>query len=237
VINRSDRQCFYLFDRRPAARFFATAWLGLKMPQLRKKTPGSDCGLRRVNLEQRQPAGIGCAWRVFFREVFMIHFKRAFAAAALVGASFGVVGSANAAEFFCTPAPGQCSFDGTTGGYSNVKREAGETASDIFHILVDESGQLVLTFTTAKLTFDSASFAGVTFTPVSGQEYLFNIATAGTYDLIVTASNTTNTTASYSGTIDVAAVPEPAMWGMMIGGFAMGGAALRRRRATAVAIA
>ncbi|MHA6720045.1 FxDxF family PEP-CTERM protein [Sphingomonas sp. RS6] len=167
----------------------------------------------------------------------MFNFKRVATVAAFAVSAFGIAGSANAAEFMCTPAPGQCSFDGTTGGYSNVKRAAGETASDIFHILVDAPGQLILTFTTAKLTFDSATFAGVTFSPVAGQEYLFNIATAGTYDLLLTVSNPTSTVASYSGTIDVAAVPEPAMWGMMIGGFAMGGMALRRRRSTAAAVA
>ena len=33
-------------------------------------------------------------------------------------------------------------------------------------------------------------------------------------------------------TLDVASVPEPATWAMMIGGFGLAGAALRRRRAT-----
>ena len=37
--------------------------------------------------------------------------------------------------------------------------------------------------------------------------------------------------------ISVAAVPEPAMWGMMIAGFGMAGAAMRRRRQTKIVLA
>jgi len=37
-------------------------------------------------------------------------------------------------------------------------------------------------------------------------------------------------TGSYSGTVTFQAVPEAATWSMMLGGFAMIGAAMRRRR-------
>jgi hypothetical protein len=160
----------------------------------------------------------------------MTRFKRIVTAAAVTAAAFGLSGTANAATYLCNPAPGQCSFDGTTGGYGNIKLNAQQTASNTFSILFSAAGEAVLTFTTAKLTFLSATFNGITFTPVAGAEYVFNILTPGTYDLVVSAANSTNTVASYSGTIDVAAVPEPAVWGMMIGGFGLGGMALRRRR-------
>lgn len=41
--------------------------------------------------------------------------------------------------------------------------------------------------------------------------------------------------ASYAGTLNVAAVPEPATWGLMIFGFGSAGAVLRRRRTLAFA--
>ncbi|MET0308820.1 MAG: FxDxF family PEP-CTERM protein [Sphingomonas sp.] len=160
----------------------------------------------------------------------MTRFKRILTAAAATATVIGFAGTANATTFLCTPAPGQCSFDGTTGGYGNVKLGAKATASNTFSILFSTAGEAVLTFTTAKLTFLSATFNGLTFTPVAGVEYMFNILTPGTYDLVVNATNPTNSVASFSGTIDVAAVPEPAVWGMMIGGFGLGGMALRRRR-------
>lgn len=165
----------------------------------------------------------------------MFKFKRFIAAAALAGAAFGFAGSASAGTFLCTPTPSACTFDGTTGGFANV-RAAGTTASDTFSIAFGTAGQVALTFTSAKLLLSSISFGGETFAPVLGKEYLFTLANAGTYDLVVNAANGTTSAASYSGTIDFAAVPEPAMWGMMIGGFAMGGMALRRRRSR-VAIA
>ncbi|MBO9574841.1 MAG: PEP-CTERM sorting domain-containing protein [Sphingobium sp.] len=49
----------------------------------------------------------------------------------------------------------------------------------------------------------------------------------GTYALHFTGNSTSS--ASYSGTIDVAAVPEPASWAMMIAGIAAVGTAMRRR--------
>jgi hypothetical protein len=167
----------------------------------------------------------------------MTRFQRILTVAAATATVFGFAGSASAGTFLCNPAPGTCSFDGTTGGYSNVKRTAHQSATDVFHILFSTPGEVVLTFTTAKLTFNSVSFLGNIFTPVSGQEYVFNVATAGVYDLSIWATNPGSITASYSGTIDVAAVPEPAVWGMMIGGFGLGGMALRRRRKLNAAIA
>lgn len=49
----------------------------------------------------------------------------------------------------------------------------------------------------------------------------------GVYALHFTGS--ANSRASYSGTIDVAPVPEPASWALMIGGFVLAGVAMRNR--------
>ena len=160
----------------------------------------------------------------------MTRFQRILTAAAATATMFGFAGSANAGTFLCNPAPGACTFDGTTGGYSNVKRTAHQSASDTFQILFSVPGQAILTFTTAKLSFGSATFNGITFTPVSGTQYIFDILTPGVYDLVVSAANPGSTLASYSGTIDVIAVPEAAVWGMMIGGFGLAGMTMRRRR-------
>jgi len=50
---------------------------------------------------------------------------------------------------------------------------------------------------------------------------------AGTYTLHFAGAATAS--ASYSGTIDIAAVPEPATWAMMVAGIAAVGVAMRRR--------
>ncbi|MHA6721107.1 FxDxF family PEP-CTERM protein [Sphingomonas sp. RS6] len=167
----------------------------------------------------------------------MKRLKTIAAAGALAAAMLGLGGTAQATTFMCDPAPGICSFDGTTGGFANVKRSAGQSAADTFKITFASAGTAVLTFTTAHLQFVTATFDGVTFTPVSGADNVFKIAAAGTYDLVMTVANPTSRVASYSGTIDFAAVPEPATWGMMIGGLGVAGASLRRRRMRVAAIA
>jgi hypothetical protein len=59
--------------------------------------------------------------------------------------------------------------------------------------------------------------------------FFYNVAT----DSILSLSFTNSTGASFlSRDVTVQAVPEPASWAMMIGGFALAGAAMRRRRAT-----
>ena len=53
---------------------------------------------------------------------------------------------------------------------------------------------------------------------------------AGNHTLTVTGNITSGPSASYSGTINFAAVPEPATWAMMLLGFGGIGMAMRRRR-------
>ena len=162
----------------------------------------------------------------------MTRFKLLLAAAAFSTVAFA--GNASAMTYVCGPAIGACSFDGETGGYSNIKRAPTVAASDTFSILFASAGEAVLTFTTAKLVFTNVLFNGFSFTPVGGVDYIFNIATAGSYDLIVSATNpSTTVTSSYSGTIDFVAapsVPEPATWALMLGGLALVGSSMRRRQ-------
>lgn len=49
--------------------------------------------------------------------------------------------------------------------------------------------------------------------------------------LIFSATGTQDTLGGYLDNINITAVPEPGTWALMIGGFGMAGAALRRRRA------
>lgn len=61
--------------------------------------------------------------------------------------------------------------------------------------------------------------------------------TSGAHTLIVkgrVSGVTATQAASYSGNLNLGAVPEPATWGMMILGFGVAGATMRRRRTTPV---
>ena len=81
---------------------------------------------------------------------------------------------------------------------------------------------------TANITFDST---GNSRSSMGWTQY--------SYDFVATGASTTLSFASldnspYGAALDgvsVAAVPEPAVWGMMIGGFALAGGSLRRRSA------
>lgn len=160
----------------------------------------------------------------------MTKFKLLLSAAAMAAAA--ISSNASATTYVCVDSVAVCSFDGTTGGIAPVKLAAGKTLTDKFKITFDAPGTAFLTLTSAKLTFNSASFAGINFTPIGGTDYMFDIAAAGTYDFILSVSNLTKITSTYSGTIDFvsAPVPEPTTWALMIGGFALAGVSLRRRK-------
>ncbi|MBC9032814.1 FxDxF family PEP-CTERM protein [Sphingomonas sp. JC676] len=165
----------------------------------------------------------------------MTRFQRILTAAAVTAAAFGFTGSASAANFICNPAPGVCTFDGTTGGIVNSIAK-GSTHTDRFYFTVSSAGEFLFNWTTSKLSLTSANFnGGAAFAPVFGQDYSFNVLAAGTYFLEVTSHNSTERTSTFVTSADFAAVPEPAMWGMMIGGFGLGGMAMRRRRALGTA--
>lgn len=101
--------------------------------------------------------------------------------------------------------------------------------TDTYKVTISQTGDVIVTMTRtpAGFTFTTLTFDGDPFTiGVTGTTFTRG---PGTYDLVVAGS--TSRTGSFTGTIDyVVAVPEPASWALMIGGFAMGGVMLRRQR-------
>jgi hypothetical protein len=84
------------------------------------------------------------------------------------------------------------------------------------------------------INFSSASLDGtaiptLNFGPISGSAFVL-VPVAGAIELIIKGS-TVSGVASYAGTLSVlSAVPEPATYGMMLGGLALLGVAARRRK-------
>ena len=88
--------------------------------------------------------------------------------------------------------------------------------------------------------FTSVTFNGVEFDIVStGRQELRNLfdqpLRAGDNTIVVRGFSGRD--GAFSGTLSLAAIPEPATWAMMIGGFGMVGAAARRRTRVNVAFA
>ena len=75
--------------------------------------------------------------------------------------------------------------------------------------------------------------AGVLFSGASGLEYNFFSDAPGVYELY-SATPGVGYGAHSVGTLSVAAIPEPATWGLLLAGFGMVGVAARRRK-TAIA--
>jgi hypothetical protein len=97
------------------------------------------------------------------------------------------------------------------------------------------NGSLV-TISTGPVTnidFTSASINGLTFafnsTP-GGGEYGFTLPGFLTGPLVLTVMGTAGANASYGGTLNVSAVPEPETWAMMLGGLGLVGFMARRRK-------
>lgn len=99
-------------------------------------------------------------------------------------------------------------FAVTPGSYQ-VTLNTGDTANSIYESFPgNTTGQFIgLTSTTA--------FTGVTLRATTGFSY--------TLDTLIYGS---------SAPVQAAAVPEPATWAMMVGGFGLAGGAMRRRRST-----
>lgn len=71
------------------------------------------------------------------------------------------------------------------------------------------------------------------FTTYASSPFTLNSSVADTYRLVVTqVGSRRNNLGGVS--LSITAVPEPTSWALMIGGFGLAGAALRRRRAVAV---
>lgn len=167
----------------------------------------------------------------------MTRFKRILLGAMATAATLGVSGTASAADILCKPEAGACTFDGTTGGIVQSVAK-GATRTDYFYFTVATAGDFLFNWTTSNLSILSASFNGDTaFAPIFGQDYGFHADAAGTYFLEVVSQNGTTRNASFVASADFAAVPEPAVWGMLIGGFGLAGLSLRTNRRKAAALA
>ncbi len=82
-----------------------------------------------------------------------------------------------------------------------------------------------------SIHFNSATLDGTPLPVANGLlsgSFFFNVPVSGPVTLVIKGKD--NGTASYSGTLDItSAVPEPATYGMLLGGLAMLGLATRRR--------
>ena len=167
-----------------------------------------------------------------------------FLAAAAAFTTLAVAQPANAA-LILSPTPTATGFTATFGNQA----VANGAFSNSVKFTVGKSGILNGTFSTFGDPFGGVNMsvpgASVTITPSkAGSAVSFILAPnpvftagglgntlikAGEYTLSVTGSNSFGVS-SYSGTLNFFAVPEPATWAMMIGGFGLIGAATRRAR-------
>lgn len=151
------------------------------------------------------------------------------APAALAVAAISTGTAANAATFF--------HFDGVSGTFGHNNVGVG-SFDDTFHFTLPSAGvagSTISSIRVSKLTnvdFSSVTLNGVAFTTLlSGViegRYLTLPVSEGAQTINVTGTSGGN--ASYAGTFAFAAIPEPATWAMMIGGFGLVGSAMRRRR-------
>ena len=147
-------------------------------------------------------------------------------------AAISTATTANAATFF--------HFDGVSGtfGHNNIAKGSFD---DTFHFVLPTAGifgSTISSIRVSKLTnvdFSSVTLNGTAFTTLlSGvveARYLTLPVSGGEQTINVTGTSGEN--ASYAGTLAFAAtaVPEPATWAMMMGGFGLVGGAMRRRKA------
>jgi hypothetical protein len=132
-----------------------------------------------------------------------------------------------------------------TAGFVGLHSVAG-AFEDTFTFTPDVSGffkgSLVTTSSgkTSNINFTSATINGVSyaFSPTGDNEFGFSDLTFGTGPFILKLFGVagpdlkpgTKINASYSGTLNISAVPEPATYGMMLGGLGLFGFIARRRK-------
>ena len=197
---------------------------------------------------KRMSAQMGPGTRFLFGRFEM---KKAILAATAAFAALAIAPAANASVSLTCPqivGSASCSFNQSVGtgffGNSFAKGPAQVIAfDDTYNLVLDASSTLYklsitltntisvggpITFTLHELLNSTPVVLG----SVSGGGVANDfIVGPGIYSLHFTggAAVNANSGASYSGTIDVAPVPEPASWAMMIAGIAAVGTAMRRR--------
>ncbi|MRV74210.1 PEP-CTERM sorting domain-containing protein [Duganella sp. FT92W] len=155
-----------------------------------------------------------------------------FAASLLAAASFGASAADQlvilddnplANNFFVS---NQSPSDGVLSGGSDVITFGG-LAPGLYEIVVTISGQ--------NLTFDAAT---TTLNGTSGTAYgagkfrFFGVEHTGSAPFVLNLFGTALTGAKYSGEVTVTAVPEPATYGMLLGGMGVLAFLARRRKDT-----
>jgi PEP-CTERM motif len=172
--------------------------------------------------------------------------KLAYAAAAATIA-FALPAASNAATVVCTAAPTAnnpgCVFDGESGTFGNSVVTVSPFSTS-YTFTTSLIGELFASITTngtgpRKITFTSVKIDGnpFTFQPPVGSTQFGSLTLAGLAvgSHTLTVSGTSGGRGSYSGVLSFTAVPEPAMWMMMILGFGAIGASMRtgnRRKQT-----
>jgi hypothetical protein len=145
--------------------------------------------------------------------------------------------AANAAQYLTISGPsGTYGDDTVTGSFERVFTFGPIAGYQIASLDLTS----IATSAETDVNFTSATFNGVAFNVLSTgtQEFrnLLNQALInGTNTIRITGTSGAN--GAFSGTISLAAVPEPATWALMLGGFGLVGTAIRRRAKVAVAFA
>ena len=187
---------------------------------------------------------------------------RKFIYSAVGAAALAMASLANAAVIVTAPSPAVYTPPATGGFIGLVTPSAGANAStmtgfnDTFNFdilgspgLTDAQVSTVLLNGIQNISFSSVMLDGNAFTRTSidgaaeqwsccGPTGLLPVLLApGPHTINLIGTLTGNLAASYSGTLNVqvAPVPEPATWAMMLIGFAGVGMAMRRRRRPALA--
>lgn len=154
--------------------------------------------------------------------------KKFLVAVSLAAATVAIAPAAQAAQYL--------TFDGTTGtfGFDNHTSGAFE---DTFNFNVGD-GIAGSTISSIKVSVPS----NIDFTSVTLNDVEFDLISDGVVEFrsisqavsagiqTIVVKGTSGSNASYSGTLAFTAVPEPATWAMMVGGFGLVGGAMRRRR-------
>lgn len=173
----------------------------------------------------------------------------AFAAAALIA-----VAPAQAQTYF-GPSDMNLAF-GPGGSVSAHFGQSGITAGNFTHIYqfsIPMNGKASGSITTSAVTLngdDDLDFTSVTFngTPLLGisilgglNEYVFAngvpVMANATNEIVINGFSRGNGSYGGQGVFVPSGVPEPAAWAMLIGGFGLAGAAMRRTRRTTVTYA
>lgn len=134
-----------------------------------------------------------------------------------------------------------------TGHFDNVITAPG-AFSDVFQFTLPPAGNAAAASVTTiqlggadidftSITLDSYNFTQTGFDPGQETWELSNINLGGgVHTLTLNGNKFGALKRSYSGTIELAGVPEPAVWGMMLLGFGLVGSAMRSRKTTTTVV-